>query len=118
MAKSTPRVMHDDPPIADENATDAPAIVDEPIEGLIVLDAPAASPNGEAVVRAKLDKSMRPLYMEIARLSQTLAIARAACYAVKPDVAARSLGRLSRQIPDAIELAEMAAHLAAIPEQS
>ena len=57
--------------------------------------------------RPKVDKGMRPLFNEIARLSATLTLARSACYEGDPGKALRALQRLGRQVPDAVELAEL-----------
>lgn len=55
--------------------------------------------------RQAVSKEMRPLYMEIARLSSTLGIARKACYDNEPGKALEALELLGMQLPAAQKLA-------------
>lgn len=64
----------------------------------------ANSSNGNGDTR-KLDKSMRPLYQEIARLSSTLGIGRTACYDVDPGKVLEALQLLEMQLPAALKMA-------------
>lgn len=68
-----------------------------------------ATGDGEAkkTVQRPIPKEMRPLFAEIGRLSSTLAIARNAMYDSDPAKARKALDLLSRQVPQAIEIAEL-----------
>lgn len=57
--------------------------------------------------KPKVDKVMRPLFSEIARLSATLGMARKACYDGNPSVAVKALSLLTRQVDMAMEIAEI-----------
>ena len=59
--------------------------------------------------RAKVAEGMRPVFSEIARLSATLSIARKACYDGDAVKAVRALGLLGKQLPLALETAELIA---------
>jgi hypothetical protein len=52
-------------------------------------------------------KEMRVLFAEITRLSRTLAIARDAMYDSDPAKSRKALDLLSRQVPQAVEIAEL-----------
>lgn len=69
--------------------------------------AATASGDGEAVKQRQVPKDMRTLFAEITRLSRTLAIARDAMYASDPAKARKALDLLSRQVPQATEIAEL-----------
>lgn len=62
-----------------------------------------------APVRVTVDKGMRPLYSEIARLSATLGIARKCCYDGDPRKAREALLLLAMQLPAVMKLAEILA---------
>lgn len=63
--------------------------------------------NGDA--RLKMDKQFRPLASEIARLSATLGMARTACQTGDPGKVLKALALLGRQLPLAVETAELLA---------
>lgn len=64
---------------------------------------------GQAGERAKVNKRMRPVFSEVARLSATLGIARQACYTGEPDKAVKALQLLVKQLSLALETAELLA---------
>lgn len=70
---------------------------------------PDATVDGEdvKVKQRPIPKAMRPLFGEIGRLSATLAIARNAMYDSDPAKSRKALDLLSRQVPQAIEIAEL-----------
>lgn len=83
-------------------------------DGTIAGDAPVSAPpaeseNGEGAARPAVPIELRPLFGEIARLSATLGIARKACYAGDGARALKALRLLEKQLPIAIELAELLA---------
>lgn len=71
-----------------------------------ISDGAQQGENGE---RTKVSKEMRPMYSEIARLSATLGMARGACYTGDTAKALKALQLLARQLPLAIDMAEIMA---------
>jgi hypothetical protein len=65
-----------------------------------------AADGGKSTQRV-VPKEMRTLFAEITRLSRTLAIARDAMYDSDPAKSRKALDLLSRQVPQAVEIAEL-----------
>lgn len=94
---------------AQSDAPDATGSVEEVFEGMEDMGGGAEGDTDEDGKRPRVPREMRPIFGEVARLSSTLSLARKACYDNDPERALKALSVLERQVPGAIEVAELVA---------
>lgn len=75
--------------------------------GTDAAGAPNTDGKNTANQREKPARELRAAFSEIGRLSQTLGLARAACYTNDADKVVKALKLIERQLPLAIETAEL-----------